>query len=477
MTLALVALGLAALSATDPCASVTPAPSPDRSAAADYRAVAEAERAAGGWETAVAAWRLAAALDPDDRRAPEALAEFCREGGAKSAPRDPVQDAIQLLDAGKYREAAEQLRMARRTGRDASAALLEGICRYELGEDAEAALLLREAEADPAHRDSARLYLGLVALRAGSATEAAALFDAARSNPSFASLASDLARSARWDGPLVLSLLAEGGWDSNVGLVGSQGAGGGMASSGDAVAGLSAVALARPLGANGPFLRAAGSLQKYARLDQYDFTSWEAAAGGRFWRSGTGVTAEYSFADRTLGGHSYLQTHRVLAAGAVGLGPVELSASWWGRWENYAATFDPYSGFAQRAEARASVALGSRARLGAGWILGRDDTDTSSLGWTEQGPRADLRVVLGPTTRLAVEAGGVLREYHGTGGAPITGRLTERILDGVAAFEWDLGRRVTARFSLLARLSNSNYDPFDYTKVVPSAAIGVMMTP
>jgi hypothetical protein len=123
------------------------------------------------------------------------------------------------------------------------------------------------------------------------------------------------------------------------------------------------------------------------------------------------------------------------------------------------------------------VALGSRARLGAGWILGRDDTDTSSLGWTEQGPRADLRVVLGPTTRLAVEAGGVLREYHGTGGAPITGRLTERILDGVAAFEWDLGRRVTARFSLLARLSNSNYDPFDYTKVVPSAAIGVMMTP
>ena len=186
------------------------------------------------------------------------------------------------------------------------------------------------------------------------------------------------------------------------------------------------------------------------------------------------ITAEYSFADRTLGGDSYLRTNRVLAAGAVGLGPVELSASWWGRWENYATAFDPYSGFAQRAEGRARVALGSRARLGAGWVLGRDDTDTSNLGWTEQGPRADLLVVLGPTTRLAVEAGGVVRKFHGTGGAPITGRLTEQILDGVAAFEWDLGRRVTARFSLLARLSNSNYDPFDYTKVVPSAAIGVM---
>jgi hypothetical protein len=464
-----------ALGATDPCAPVSPAPSPDPAAAAEYRAVAQSEQAAGAWDTAAAAWQKAAALDPRDGAAPDALAALCREGKATRPGGDPLHDAIRLLDAGQYREAAELLRQLRRTRPGADAALLEGICRYELGEDGEASRLLREAETDPEHRDTARLYLGLLALRGGSALEAATLFDEAANNPSLAALATDLSRSSRWEGPLVLSLKLEGGWDSNVSLAGTQGGQSAM-SGGDAVAGLSAIAVGRPFGANGPYLRGAGALQQYARLDRYDLTSWEAAAGWRQWRGGTGFNAEYSFADRTLGGDAFLRTHRLLAAGSVALGTVALTGSWWGRKEDYGPLWAPFSGWAQRADGRVTFAIGARARIGAGWAWGRDDAGTSYLGWKEHGPRADLRVVLGPRTRVAVEAGYTSRAY--TGHDPVVGvRLRESALDGAAALEWDLARRTTLRFSLLGRWSDSNYDPFDYKKVVPSAAIGLMMTP
>lgn len=465
------------LTAVDPCAPVVPAPSPDPAAASEYRAVAEAEQAAGASDTAAAAWQKAAALDPADRAAPDALAALCKVGAAKGAKGDPVDAAIRLMDADRYGEAAQLLRSARRARPGADAALLEGISRYELGEDAEAARLLREAEADPEHRDTARLYLGLLALRGGSALEAASLFDAAAGNPSLATIAADLSRSARWDAPLLLSLRLDGGWDSNVSLAPTGGKG--MASNGDAVAGLSAVALGRPFGANGPFVRGAGALQQFARLDAYDFTSWEAAAGWRRWRGGTGVTAEYSFADRTLGGDAYLQTHRLLASGAVALGTVGLSGAWWGRREDYGTSWSSFSGWAQHGDGRATVALGARARLGLGWGWGRDDAEALALSWKEHGPRADVRVVLGPRTRLAVEGGFTSRRYSGYAVVP-TGaslRLTEQVVDGAAALEWDLGPRTTLRFSLLGRWSNSNYNPFDYDKVVPSAAIGLMMTP
>lgn len=468
---------LLALGAMDPCAPVAPAASPDPTAAAQYRAVAEEEQAAGNRDAATAAWRLAAESDPHDARARSALAALCRAEAPARAAQDPLAEATRLLDADRYREAAEILARLRRTRPSSDAALLEGICRYELGEDALAARLLREAEADAVHRDTARLYLGLLALRGGSALEAASLFDAAADNARLAPLARDLARSARWDGPVIASVLLEGGYDSNVRLTTTQtGPGSKSASNGDAVAGLSAVILGRPFGTNGLFLRAAGAVQQFAQLSQYDFRSGEAAVGGRWWRGGTGVSAEYAFADRTLGGSAYLSTHRFLATGSAALGPVALSATWWGRIEDYAIPYRSYSGFAQRAEARLSVAVGSKARIGAGWAFGRDDTDDPVLAWDEQGPRADLLLLLGPRTRLSLEAGLLARDYREFD--PALGlKVHETILDGAAALEWDVIRHLTLRVSLLARRSDSNYAPYAYTKVVPSAAIGLMMTP
>ncbi|HSM92563.1 MAG TPA: hypothetical protein VLT47_06700 [Anaeromyxobacteraceae bacterium] len=475
-------LAAAALAAVDPCAPVEPAAVPDAAGAAEYRAVAAAEAAAGDPDTAAIAWRRAAALDPSEPTARAALARLCAEVGPRATPsRDPLADGIRALDAGRYAEAAERFRAAREGPERPDAALLEGISRYELGEDAEATRLLRIAEADPAHRETARLYLGLLAWREGAAREAASLFGEASASPAIASLARDLERSARWDSPLLLSFVAEGGYDSNVSLTSDQVA---PADKGDAFGGLSALALARPFGANGLFLRGAAAAQEYARLDRYDLTLLEGAVGARWWRDGSGATAEYSLADRTLGGSSYLLTHRLLATGAATFGPFTLTGAWQGRWESYASAYADYSGFLQRADARASVALGPRLRLGAGWGWARDATDLAVLRWSEQGPRADLRLLLGRRSRVAAEAGATFRTYdqHDPGVVYATTAAAgaaqrDVILDGGAAFEHDVGAGVTLRLALLARWSHSNVPAFDYTKVVPSASVGVVFTP
>jgi hypothetical protein len=174
----------------------------------------------------------------------------------------------------------------------------------------------------------------------------------------------------------------------------------------------------------------------------------------------------------------------LLASGAVALGTYALSGSWWGRREDYGTSWSSFSGWAQRADGRVIVALGSRARLGVGWGWGRDDADSSSLSWKEHGPRADVRVVLGPRTRIGVEGGYTMRRYAGYAsfdperdGTSVSLRLTADVLDATAALEWDLGSRTTLRLSVLFRRSDSNLEPFDYRKVAPSAAIGLMMTP
>lgn len=462
----------AALAAVDPCAPVERSAAPDPAAAAEYRAVAAEERAAGDLDAAAVAWRKAAALDPADGSARAALADLCRAGPPRAAPHDPLPEAIRLLDAGRYREAAELLHAARRGVPAPDAALIEGICRYELGQDAEAAALLRTAETDPPHRDTARLYLGLIALREGSAAQAAAIFDAAAASPSVGYMANDLARTARWNGPVVLSLLAEAGYDSNVSLVpDARGAG-------DWVGGLSALAIFRPYGPNGLFLRAGGAVQQYPKVTRYDFNAIEGAAGWRWWRGGDGFTVEGAVADRTLDGSQYLATARVLATGGLALGRVALAGLWSGRGESYASPNASYSGFAQRADGRATVALGPRLRLGAGWSWGRDDANDSVLSWTEQGPRAELRAVLGTRARLFVDAGGAVRQYDRFDSAAlVNARRRDVILDATAALEFDLTSRTTLRLSLLFRQSNSNVNAFDYTKVAPTAGIGVMMNP
>ncbi|MCM2332690.1 MAG: hypothetical protein NDI82_01935 [Anaeromyxobacteraceae bacterium] len=124
---------LMVLAAQDPCAPVDAAASPDREAATLYRRAGDAERAAGSRNTAILAYRKAAALDPADVTSRQVLQALCAEAEAPGAT-DAFTDGQRRMSAGDLKGAAESFAKARRSG-DRSAALLEGVCRYRLGED------------------------------------------------------------------------------------------------------------------------------------------------------------------------------------------------------------------------------------------------------------------------------------------------------------------------------------------------------
>ncbi len=94
MIAALLAL---AIGAADACAAVEPASTPDPAAAARYRQVGDAERAAGSRDTAVVAYRAAAALDPADSASRNALRALCMGGTARG---DQFQDGLRRMRSG-----------------------------------------------------------------------------------------------------------------------------------------------------------------------------------------------------------------------------------------------------------------------------------------------------------------------------------------------------------------------------------------
>ena len=203
---------------------------------------------------------------------------------------------------------------------------------------------------------------------------------------------------------------------------------------GDAIAGLSAVALGRPFGANGLFLRGAGRAPAVRAAGRATTSPpGRRPPGWRRWRGGTGVTAEYSFADRTLGGDPYLQ-HQPAARRRRGRarpgGARRLVVGALGGLRDRVGRLLGLRAARRRARQRGARRAGAaRARAGAG------DATTPTLrgpvGWNEQGPRVDLRVVLGPRTRLTVEAGAPARRYSGfaadpTGCRPAAARRADR---------------------------------------------------
>ncbi len=452
------------LASPDPCGSVEPAPRPDRDAARAYRAVAASEQAAGSVETAVSAYRDALANDPADGESREALERLCRS----PLPPDPFREGIRLMDDGKYRPAAEAFRGARAGDAAPSAALLEGICRFELGDDGEARALFQEAAEYPPHREEARLYLGLVALREGAAAEAAALFESAATNPALEHTASDLARLARREGRLVLSVFAESGWDSNVALAPNGTPSGPVAA--DGLYALSVNALFRPQGSEGPYLRAGGFLQDQLKMGAYDFGGFDGAAGWQLGRGERGLLVEYDYGARSFGGSSYLAVHRLLGSGWLRSGRALLGGSYLVRFERYAPAWSSFSGTLQRAEVRASLLATPEIRLGLAYGAGRDAASDPVLSWLEHGPRAELRIAVGRAL-LGADASVTWRPYDSYDPA-LSARRADTYLDAAAFAEWELDGRLSLRLSLLGRRALSNVPAFAYDKILPTVGIG-----
>ena len=465
------AIVLLMLGAADPCAPVKALARADPEAAAAYREVGDAERARGARDTAIVAYRSAAERDPGDAASRRALAELCSPGRAvrEEGGEDGFQQGLRLMDAGDLRGAVAAFREARASGPNPSAALLEAVCHYQLHEDREAEPLLREAESAPVHRDAARFYRGLVALRGGDAREASALLDAAAANPGFGPLASDLARMARRDGRLVLSFLAESGWDSNVALLPN----GSPQSASDGGAALSAMGLFRPMGDDGPYLRAVGQYHWQAQLGSYDFGDVAGAVGWHLAGAGRGLIGEYGYDYQALGGSNFLSAHRFLASGYYSPGALTVSATYFARLESYYSVWSPFSGTVHRVEGRAAVAFGS-ARLGFTYRVTRDVTERSDLSWLEHGPRADLRLAVSRRARLGLDAGLSFRAYD----SPAAGALASRsdtYLEGAALFEYELANRWTVRASLEARDALSSDPAFAYARFVPTLGLAYVL--
>ncbi len=455
-----------ALLADDPCAAAPPAAgTPDPAAARAYREVADAERRAGASETAALAYREALARDPEDQASRTALDAICRERGTAA----PFQRGLREMEAGDLRAAARSLAEARGAGAGAAAALLEGVCAYELGDDAGARARLAEAREDPAHRDAADLYLGFLALREGDGDAAVRALEAAGQDPQLYALVAPLARTARRTGRLVLAALVATGWDSNAQLAPS---GTPIDTSSDGQLDAAASALYRPLGESGPYLSGRGLFHQQFRFGDLDSWGLAGAAGWQLGRGQRALFAEYGYEYRTLGGSPFLSAHGVRAAGWVPAGPLTIAATYLLRFESYqGALYQPFSGTFQAGEANVSGRLTPKARLVLGYRLARDGVDLPQLSFVEHGPRAALRLDVSPRGRLVVDAAFSWRAYDALD--PQLGLVrSDTYLDGAAALEWDLTTRAFVRVSVEARQAWSNAAGFTYFRLAPSVGMG-----
>ncbi len=461
MIASLVAL---ALSAVDPCEPVSPAGPFDPAAAAAYRDVGDDELARGALDPAIIAYRAALARDPSDGASREALRRLCE---ARSGSDEPFARGLRLMDAGDLRGAVDAFRKARAPSPGPSIALLLGICHYELGEDAEAAPLLREAEGYEPHREEARLYLGLIALRAGAGPEATAFFESARTNPALERDARDLARFARQDGRFVVSFLAESGWDSNVNLAPNGGPN--PAPESDGVYALTGSLLVRPMGAGGPYLRAAAALHEPVQLGTYRVRGVDAAGGWQLRGRGSLAIVEYDYGTRTFGGDPYLASHRLLASGWLHAGRAALGAAYLVRFESYAAAWSRFNGTLQRAELRVAFKPGPRLRVGVAYGAGLEEAREPVLSYLEHGPRVEVHASAG-AWRLGLDASLSRRGYDDHDPAFRTTRR-DTYLDASAFAERDVAAGWALRFGLEGRRALSNVAPLQYDKIVPTIGL------
>jgi hypothetical protein len=464
-----VLLAAALGAAPDPCAAVQPAAAPDAEAAAAYRAVGDSELAAGARGGAVLAYRHAAALDPGDDASRAALRRLCAEG-----PRlDPFKEALARMDAHDPRGAISLLRQARAQGDDPALMLLEGICQYDLGDDAAAEPLLAAAERSPQDAEVARLYLGLLALRAGATSRAATLFDAASTNPALGAVASDLARAARTQGPWALTLFAESGLDSNVTLASPRSLRGPQA---DGLYALGALAVVRPMGASGPYLRGQGLLTQQLKLDQYDVGALDLAVGWQLRSGSFSALAEYEYAYRTFGSSPFLTGNGALLSAWTVLGSATLGATYLVRAESYASGYSQYTGTLQAGEVRGSLPLGRSLRLALVYAGALDQVELGALSYVEHGPRAELTVAASRRVRLGLVAGLTFRTYDALDAA-LGVRRADQYLDGEAYAEWSLRPGWTARAGLRGRRASSNVAAMEYDKLVPTVGLAYTLAP
>ena len=463
----LAALVVASLGAVDPCAPIEPAPERDAAAAAAFEAVGQEEEAAGWTSTAAVAYVQAVRLDPGRERPTGALGRMCRRARLGG---DPLRQAMAKMDRGERREAIALFEEIRADRDDRRAALLEGICLYELGEDKRAWPLLEEARQNPELADTARFFLGLLAYHQGRDREAVELLQpvAISSDPSLRDSAHAVLQLAGREGRLELSLATEGGFDSATevapdGTLRINGGGPGAHLGGSLVA--------RPLGVSGPYGRVRGAYREPLSTSVSDFGTLGLGAGWQVGRGRTYWVAEYAFEHDHLAGLPYADTHQVVSAFRVPLHRLSVTGSYTYRREGYARGPNlGYSGPKQLGTAELAYPFASGSQLAIGGAAALSSPADAWLGYGEAGPRGMALLRLSQDLLLSACAQLSWRRYAGPA-APAEPARKDTLMDLSASLEQEIDDHWTFVASFSWQDSNSNLRNLSYDRVLVSMGL------
>lgn len=459
MSLPLLPL-LLAMGPCDPIDRVAP----DPALASVYAKVAREEERHGAHEASVAAWRMAAQLEPPGGPAEQALRRGCTafERGQDLFNRRDCPHALPLL------------RAARGGPDDAEAALLEGICAWELADDAGAIAALGVARGDPQLLPTAELFLGLLSLRQGDSRAALAqMRSAARSDSeALRSTAAQLIRLADRKDRLVVEAAVEGGYDSNALAVAFATVLPGGADDGFVAA--TAGVTFRPLADSGPFLLVGGGYRKQALFSQSDVGLGTGTLGWEVELGRVRASLDYGLDFVSLGAAPWLLRQRGTVRALAVFGPTILSGEYSLRHEAlWAESVKADSGL--RHAARLSASL-----LFANQVLELSAVFTRALGTTadrssiEAG--GELRWLLRPSARVDLEAalGARWRGFDAIDPDLLVMRR-EVQLDARLGANLALNQNLSLFIALEGRRVSSSVGALTYTRLEASAGLRFSM--
>lgn len=440
----------------------------DPLAARAYLAVAQDELDRGATRSATLALREALRVDPTNAPARELLDQLCRRQATQRA----FEDAVALMDRGDRSGAIAAFEALRAREPDPAAALLEGICRYELGDDGGARALLLEAGRSPELSASAELFLGLIALREGEGAAAERRFlSASLGDPALRATASELLKRTARDGKLVLAAQLLGGYDSNVALVPSTGVA--LSGAGDASLSVVGSALARPLGGSGPYALVSGGYRKQMILNSYDAGAVAAALGWQLEKGESRASADYTFEFLAFGGSPYLLRHVLGLRGQLAMAPFTVEGAYAVGFQSFLTEGTAgYSGQLHSGALSLGWAPSSRWGLEVGYVVLRDVARLAELASVGHGPLLGGHLRLTGELRLLAAVG--YRHRQGDAVDPDFEVLRrDDVLDATGRLEIDLGRVISLFVALEVRGVSSNVAELSAVRVAGWLGVAV----
>ena len=274
----------------------------------------------------------------------------------------------------------------------------------------------------------------------------------------------------------VVTVSAEGGYDSNVTYAPDNNPSCtappcGPLADGSGAAGIG-ISL-RPLGLSGPYLRGGAFYRKQGQTSSEDLGDFSGQVGWRIGRGENYAFGDYGYEALLLGGSPYLLAHRLRAGGRWRLGRTALSmvyAARFGSWQTTSTS--NFSGLLQSADPGVTILFGLASSVYLGAHLARDATNTADTSSWAAGPRAAVRIAITPTFRARGEVDFTSRGFDA---APTTCTASCNARDDKSTWFGGAVEKDFERFTVSAaagyQINSSNTDGYSYRRF--TASLGV----